>query len=159
MVGREDSFVPRALYRLARLIVDLLVLRGRRDRSKDAEILVLRHQLGVLRRQVPHPRFEDADRALISSLARVLDRSRWSVFIVKPDTILAWHRRLVAKHWTYPHRQVGRPATGAEIRATIVRLATENPTWGYRRIHGEVATLGVRIACGCPKLAHRVALT
>jgi putative transposase len=137
--------VFRVPYRLARLIIDLLVLRGRRDRSKDAEILVLRHQLAVLRRQAPHPRFDDTDRTLMSALARAVDRTRWSAFIVKPATILAWHRRLVAKHWTYPHRP-GRPSTIDETRRLICRLARENPTWGYRRIHGELTRLGVHIA-------------
>jgi hypothetical protein len=75
----------------------------------------------------------------------VVDRSRWSAFIVKPATILVWHRRLVAKHWTYPHRR-GRPATIVETRRTIIRFARENPTWGYRRIHGELARLGITIA-------------
>jgi putative transposase len=121
------------------------VLRGRTDRSKDAEILVLRHQLVVLQRQVLRPRYEPSDRAILAAFARVLDRDRWSIFLVKPDTILAWHRRLVANHWTYPHRP-GRPSTAVETRHTIVRLARENPTWGYRRIHGELARLGITIA-------------
>jgi putative transposase len=132
-------------YRLVRLVIDLLVLRGRRDRSKDVEILVLRHQLAVLRRQVARPRFEPDDRVLLSALARRLGRDRWSIFLVRPDTILRWHRRLVANHWTYPHRS-GRPPTIVEIRRTIVRFARENPTWGYRRIHGELARLGITIA-------------
>ena len=132
-------------YRLVRLVIDLLVLRGRTDRSKDAEILVLRHQLAVLHRQMPRPRFEPTDRAILTALARVLGRDRWSMFLVKPDTILRWHRRLVANHWTYPHRP-GRPSTAAETRQIIVRLARENPTWGYRRIHGELARLGITIA-------------
>jgi putative transposase len=132
-------------YRLVRLVIDLLVLRSRRGRSKDVEILVLRHQLAVLRRQVARPRFEPADRALLSALARALGRDRWSMFLIRPDTILRWHRRLVANHWTYPHRP-GRPATIVETRRTIIRLAHENPTWGYRRIHGELARLGITIA-------------
>jgi putative transposase len=132
-------------YRLVRLVISLLVLRGRTDRSKDAEILVLRHQLAVLHRQVPRPRFEPADRAILTALARVLGGDRWSMFLVKPDTILRWHRRLVANHWTYPHRP-GRPSTTAETRRNIVRLARENPTWGYRRIHSELARLGIMIA-------------
>jgi putative transposase len=136
--------VPR-FYRLVRLVIDVLVLRGRRDRSKDAEILVLRHQLVVLQRQVPRPRFEPSDRVILAAFARVLDRDRWSIFLVKPDTILGWHRRLVANHWTYPHRP-GRPSTAVETRQIIVRLARENPTWGYRRIHGELARLGITIA-------------
>ncbi len=132
-------------YRLVRLVIELLLVRGRTDRSKDAEILVLRHQLAVLHRQVPRPRFEPADRAFPTALARVVGRDRWPSFLVKPDTILAWHRRLVANHWTYPHRP-GRPSTTAETRRIIVRLARENPTWGYRRIQGELARLGLTIA-------------
>jgi putative transposase len=138
--------VTRPLYRLVRLVVDLLVLRGRRGRSKDAEILVLRHQLAVLRRQVPRPQFEPVDRVFLSAFARALGRDRWAIFVVKPDTLLRWHRRLVAHHWTYPHRRPGRPSTAAETRQTIIRLARENPTWGYRRIHGEFARLGITIA-------------
>src|ERR1700730_6103919 len=120
-------------------------MRGRTDRSKDVEILVLRHQLGVLQRQISPPRFAPDDRAIISALARVLGREPWSIFMIKPDTILRWHRRLVANHWTSPHRP-GRPTTTAETRRLITRLARENPTWGYRRIHGELARLGITIA-------------
>jgi putative transposase len=100
-------------YRLVRLVVDLLVLRGRSDRSKDVELLVLRHQLAVLHRQTPRPRFGRTDRAILAAFARVLHRERWSMFLVKPDT--------------------------------VVRIATENPAWGYRRIHGELARLGITI--------------
>ena len=132
-------------YRLVCLVIDLLVLRSRRDRSKDVEILVLRHQLAVLQRQITRPRFEPDDRAILTALARVLGRDRWSMFLVKPDTILRWHRRLVAKYWTYPHRP-GRPSTIVETRKLVLRLARENPTWGYRRIHGELAQLGITIA-------------
>jgi putative transposase len=138
--------VARCFYRLVRLVLDLLVLRVRRDRSKDAEILILRHQLAVLHRQVPRPRFEPADRAFLTALSRVLGRERWSIFVVKPDTLVGWHRRLVAKHSSYPHRRPGRPPSSAETRRTIIRLARENPTWGYRRIHGELARLGITIA-------------
>ncbi|MDP9334848.1 MAG: hypothetical protein M3Q30_16285, partial [Actinomycetota bacterium] len=137
-------------YRLVRLVIDLLVLRGHTDRSKDVEILVLRHQLAVLQRQSSRPRFGRDDRAIMAALARVLGRDRWSIFVVRPDTILRWHLRLVANHWTYPHR-AGRPSTMVETRRTIIRLARENPTWGYRRIHGELAQLGITIAgrpCG-----------
>ena len=132
-------------YRLVRLVIDLLVLRGRTDRSKNVEILVLRHQLAVLQRQHPHPRFEPDDRAILAAFARVLSRDRWSIFVVKPDTLLRWHRRLIANHWTFAHRP-GRPSTVAETRRTILRFARENPTWGYRRIHGELAQLGIHVA-------------
>jgi hypothetical protein len=90
------------LYRVARLVVDVLVLRGRSDRSKDVEILVLRHQLAILRRQVPRPRFDGMDRAFLSAFARALPRVRWSMFLVKPDTLLAWHRRLVREPLDLP---------------------------------------------------------
>jgi putative transposase len=132
-------------YRLVRLVLELLVLRGRRDRSKDVEILVLRHQLAVLQRQSSRPRFEPDNRAILTAMSRVIGRDRWSVFIVKPDALLRWHRRLVANHWTYSHRP-GRPSTTVEIRRTILRLTRENPTWGYRRVHGELARLGITIA-------------
>jgi hypothetical protein len=114
---------------LVRPVIDLLVLRSRRDRSKDVEILVLRHQLAVLQRQITRPRFEPDDRAILSAFARVLGRDRRSIFLVRPATILGWHRRLVANHWTYPRRP-GRPSTAITTRRTILRLARENPTWG-----------------------------
>jgi putative transposase len=99
-LGRcEDQRVVR-FFRLLRLVLDLLVLRGRRDRSKDAEILVLRHQLSVLQRQIPRPRFEPDDRAILTALARVVRRDRWSNFVVTPATILRWHRRLLATRRT-----------------------------------------------------------
>ena len=126
-------------------MIDLLILRGRRERSKDAEILVLRHQLAVLQRQIALPRFEPDDRVILAALARVLGRDRWSIFMVKPDTLLRWHRRLVSNHSTYPHPP-GRPSTIVETRRLILCFARENPTWGYRRIHGELARLGITIA-------------
>ena len=137
----------RLAYDLFSQIVELLVLRGRTDRSKDVEILVLRKELDVLRRQVPRPRFDDRDRIVLGALAKALDRQHWpNLFVVTPATLLRWHRRLVARHWTYPHRPPGRPPTAAALRALVVRLARENSTWGYRRIHGELIGLGHRIA-------------
>jgi putative transposase len=134
-------------YRVFCRIVELLVLRGRRERSKDVEILVLRHQLAVLRRQNPRPRLDDCDRMVLAGLSRVLDRKRWTTaFFVTPATLLRWHRRLVVRHWTYPKRRRGRRPISAGLRALIVRIASENPTWGYRRIHGEVIGLGHTVA-------------
>jgi putative transposase len=110
------------------------------------EILVLRHQLTVLRRQTPRPRLEPADRALLAAISRVLPQTRWSGFLVTPQTLLRWHRRLVAGAWTYPHRQTGRPPLNPEVQQLIVRLARENPTWGYQRIKGELQRLGVHVS-------------
>jgi hypothetical protein len=110
--------------------IQLLVLLARSDAVKDLEIFVLRHQLTVLRRQVPHPRFEPADRALLTAVSRVLPRTRWSCFFVTAATLLRWHRRLVAGAWTYPHRRTGRPPLDQEVQQLIIQLARENPRWG-----------------------------
>jgi putative transposase len=126
--------------------VPLLVLRARGDATKDLELLVLRHQLAVLRRQTSRPRLEPADRALLAAVSRVLPRSCWSCFFVQPETLLRWHRRLVAGSWTYPHRQTGRPPLDQETQQLIVRLARENPTWGYQRIKGELLRLDVHVS-------------
>ena len=126
--------------------IQLLTLLARGDTAKDLEILVLRHQLAVLRRQVSRPRLEPADRALLGALSRALPRSRWSCFFVKPDTLLRWHRRLVAGAWTYPHRGTGRPPLDQAIQELIVSLARENPRWGYQRLKGELLRLGVSVS-------------
>jgi putative transposase len=126
--------------------IQLLVLLARGDAAKDLEILVLRHQLTVLRRQVPRPKLEPADRALLAAVSRVLPRARWSCFLVQPDTLLGWHRRLVAGAWTHPHRQTGRPPLDQEVQQLIVRLARESPRWGYQRIQGQLLHLGVRVS-------------
>jgi putative transposase len=124
--------------------IQLLVLLARGDAAKDLEILVLRHQLTVLRRQTPRPRLEPADRALLAAISRALPQARWSCFFVRPETLLRWHRRLVAGAWTYPHRGTGRPPLDQELQQLIVRLARENPRWGYQRIQGELLRLGMR---------------
>jgi putative transposase len=126
--------------------IQLLVRLARGDAAKDLEILVLRHQLSVLRRQTPRPRLQPADRALLAAVSRVLPRSRWSCFLMQPETLLRWHRRLVAGAWTYPHRQTGRPPLDPDVQQLIVRLATENPRWGYQRIKGELQRLGVHVS-------------
>jgi putative transposase len=126
--------------------IQLLALLARGDAAKDLEILVLRHQLTVLRRQVPRPKLQPADRALLAAVSRVLPRAHWSCFLVKPETLLRWHRRLVAGAWTYPHRQTGRPPLDQKVQQLIVRLARENPRWGYQRIQDELLHLGVRVS-------------
>ena len=124
----------------------LLVLLARGDAAKDLEILVLRHQLAVLRRQVSRPRLQPADRALLAALSQALPRFRWSCFFVTPDTLLRWHRRLVAGAWTYPHHGTGRPPLDQQLQDLIVRLARDNPRWGYQRIQGELLRLGMRVS-------------
>ena len=126
--------------------IQLPVLLARGDTAKDLEILVLRHQLTVLRRQAPRPRFEPADRAVLAAISRVLSRARWSCFLVRPETLLRWHRQLIAGRWTYPHRGMGRPPLDQDLQQLIVRLARENPRWGYQRIKGELLRLGVRLS-------------
>jgi transposase InsO family protein len=125
-----------------------LVRIHRAAAAKDAEILVLRHQLAVLRRQVARPRFSWSDRALIAILAELVPRERWAAFLVRPETILLWHRALVRRRWTYPHRQPGRPPLSEETVELIVRLPRENPRWGYLRVLGELTNLGVRVSKG-----------
>jgi putative transposase len=119
--------LPRLAYLTLCRSIQLLAMVARGHAAKELEILVLRHQLTVLRRQTARPRLEPADRALLAAISRALPRSRWSGFLVRPETLLGWHRHLVAGAWTYPHYQTGRPALDEDVRALIVRLARENP--------------------------------
>jgi putative transposase len=135
----------RLIYQMFFKLLSWLVLWARSETSKEIEILVLRHQLAVLRRQTRRPRLSWADRALFAALTRLLPTPRRLELLVTPATILRWHRQLVAQRWTTTPIRPGRPAVPAGLRALVVRLATENPTWGYRRIHGELAGLGYRI--------------
>jgi putative transposase len=137
----------RLLYLLFCQVLRWLALLARSSAAKDAELLVLRHELALLRRQVTRPRLDWADRAVLAGLARLLPRPSWRGMLVQPATLLRWHRDLVRRRWTYPHRR-GRPTVTAELRALVVRLARENPTWGYRRIHGELRRLGYRASSG-----------
>ena len=134
------------LYVVVCRLLELAVLLGRRDRAKELEILVLRHELSILRRQVGQPRFGPHDRFLLAALSQALPRRCWNVFVVRPETLLYWHRRLVARRWTYPHRRTGRPAIGREVCELILRLARENPSWGYLRIVGELRKLGIAVS-------------
>jgi putative transposase len=138
--------VLRLLYLIFVRLLGWLALLARSDASKEAEILVLRHQLAVLRRQVARPRLPWADRAVIAALTRLLPRSRRAGLFVTPGTVLRWHADLVKRRWTYKRIRPGRPPTRSPIRELVLRMAAENPGWGYRRIAGELARLGRRVA-------------
>jgi putative transposase len=115
-----------------------LLVRGRRaEFAKDVELVLLRHQLSVLARQHQHPRLRPADRAFIAALARLLPHRRRNGLVVTPGTLLRWHRELVRRKWAYPRRKPGRPPTGRALRELVLRLARENPGWGY---HGSLAS-------------------
>ena len=135
----------RLLYLILLRVLGWITLLARSEASKDAEILVLRHQVLVLRRQVGAPKPSWADRAIISARVRRIPRTRRLCLLVTPRTLLRWHAHLARGRWTYPSRGPGRPPTRPTIRALVLHLAAENPTWGYRRITGELAGLGRKV--------------
>jgi putative transposase len=139
------------IYLVLRRSLELILLCFRSAQAKEVEILVLRHELAVLRRHHPRPRMQPADRALLAAFSRLLPRARWSVFLVRPETLLRWHRRMVRRRWTYPTTRTGRPTLLDDIQQLIVRLARENPRWGYQRIHGELLRCGVRVSASSIK--------
>ena len=136
------------VYLAVRNLFALVALLARSGRSKELEILVLRHELAILRRH--RRRLTPSDRALLAAISRALPRRAWVGLPVTPETLLRWHRRLVSRRWTYGQEKPGRPPVPPAVRALILRLARENPHWGYRRIVGELK--GVGIARGVRKL-------
>jgi putative transposase len=137
----------RLVYLICSQLVQWLVLMARQSAAKDAELLVLRHQMAVLRRHISRPRVDWANRALLAGLVRVLPRRIREARLVQPQTLLRWHRNLIHRRWRYPNRR-GRPPVTGEIRDLVLRLARENSTWGYRRVHGELCRLGYRVGAG-----------
>jgi transposase len=137
------------LYKVTRKLLSLPSILLCADAAKDAELLVLRHENAVLRRQLAGPvRYEPADRFWFAVLSGLIPRRRWrEVFPVTPGTLLGWHRRFIAAKWDYSaRRRTGRPPTATALKSLVLRLASENPRWGHRRIQGELARLGYRIA-------------
>ena len=136
------------VYLVVRCLLGCLMVLARREVSKDAELLVLRHDNAVLRRQIGRVRYQRADRLWLAALSQLIPRCRWGeVFAVTPATLLAWHRRMVTRKWDYTNRRrPGRPSTAAAIRKLVIRMATDNPTWGHRRVQGELVKLGHPIA-------------
>src|SRR4051812_20408353 len=120
-------------YLILRHLLQLMILVLRSDRANEVEILVLRHQVAVLRRQVHRPDLEPVDRAVLAALSRLLPRPRWAAFFVTPATLLRWHRRLIARHWTYPRARPGRPSVAAQIRQLGLRLHSEHQSKGLNR--------------------------
>jgi putative transposase len=139
------------LYRFVRCLLGLIAVIMRRDLSKDAELLVLRHENTVLRRQIARVHYTPVDRVWLPALSRLMPRRCWAeVFSVTPATILAWHRRLVSRKGDYTaRRRPGRPPTAAAIKKLVIRMAAETPAWKHRRVQSELVRLGHRIACGC----------
>ena len=134
------------VYLLFRRALAVAALRVRSREFKELEIVVLRHELAVLRRQVARPRLDDGDRVFLAAAGRFLRGTGRQSLFVRPDTLMGWHRQLVRRRWTYADRRPGRPSVSESVRELVLRLARENPRWGYQRIVGELAGVGVHVS-------------
>jgi putative transposase len=144
-IGYIGGFVPVSFcYLVLRRVLQLAALRVRSNEFKELEIVVLRHELAILRRQRKRPVLTAVDRLFLAAASRCLARDRWRSFLITPATLLRWHRRLVAKRWTFTRQ--GRPPMRREIRDLVLRLARDNPRWGHQRIVGELKGLGIRVS-------------
>jgi putative transposase len=137
------------LYLVLRRLVD--TLRSERQleervRELEAKVLALQKQVEILERKTPRPKYARLDRILLAALSRVIPRAEWSVFLVTPQTLLRWHRELVARKWTFRHDKAGRPRIAQGIEALIVSMAKDNSNWGYWRIRDELAKLGILVS-------------
>ena len=146
LASQHAAMLASLLYVVLRRLLGLVAPSHRSDAAAQVEILVLRHQLGVLRRQVKRPVYRRRDRALLAAAGRILPREHWGAFLVRPETLLRRHRSLVARKWTRPHRPPGRPAIDPEVGKLILRMASQNPRCGYMGIKGELAKLGLRVS-------------
>jgi putative transposase len=150
--------VVSLLYLLVRRALAVAALRLRSREFKELEIVVLRHELAVLRRQISRPRLDERDRVFLAAASQLLGRTSRS-FFVRPDTLLGWHRQLVRRRWTYAGRRPGRPAVAEEIRELELRLARENSRWGYERIVGELAGVGVPVSATVAKILRQAGVS
>jgi hypothetical protein len=120
-------------------------------RDREAEILVLRHQLKILQRKAPRPKLSRLDKLFLAAASRILPKERWSSFVVTPATLLRWHRELVRRKWIYKPKRTGRPPLDPQVQELVIRMAKENPRWGYVRIQGECRKLGIRVGASTIK--------
>jgi hypothetical protein len=132
-------------YLVLRQVFPLAALQARSDDFKDLEILVLRHELAILRRRSRRPAITSLDRMFLAATSRLLPQARWDAFLITPATLLRWHRQLTAKRWTYTGRRGRRPIR-QDVQTLALRLARENPRWGYQRIVGELKGLGMAVS-------------
>ncbi len=138
--------IPSLLYLLLRRVLGLFRSDERAAAEAELENVVLRHQVAILRRQVKRPIYRASDKAFLAAASRLLRPEAWGAFLVRPETLLRCYRQLVARKWTRAGRPPGRPSLDPEVRKLVLRLARENPRWGYMRIRGELLKLSISVS-------------